>query len=318
MNVLLTEPIDRAGTDLLDDAGVSWRVAEAFDEATLKREIEGADAVIVRVAQLPAAVLERAPNLAIVSKHGVGCDNVDVEHLSARGLPMAIAAGANARSVAEHTMALMLGAARRIREQDAAAREGDFGARHRLIATDLDGATGLVIGYGRIGRIVAPLMKAFGMDVTVADPLDYREDAESAGLRFVHDFRDALDADFVTLHVPLSRETHHMLDRATFARFRDGSIFVNCARGGIMDEAALEWALAEGPVRAAGIDVFTDEPTPTDHPLLQRDDVVATPHTGAAAFGSVRAMATMAAQNVLDHLDGRLREDCTFNLAALK
>ena len=318
--VLITEPIDEAGTALLDARDdVEWRVADAFDEATLTRQAVNADAIIVRVAQLPASVLRAAANLAVVSKHGVGCDNVDVDHLTSRGLPMAIAAGANAQSVAEHTMAMMLAAARRLREQDAAQRAGDFAARHRLIATDLSGAKGLVIGYGRIGRLVAPLMAAFGMAVTVADVRDYRDEAQASGFAFVTDFREALtDADFVTLHVPLDRSTALMLDRAAFARFKPGAIFINCARGGIMDEAALEWALARGPLAAAGLDVFTQEPTPTGHPLLARDDIVVSPHTGAAAFGSVRAMSTMAAQNVLDVFDARLREDCTFNLAALR
>ena len=317
--VLLSEPIDPAGTALLDQAGLDWAFASAADESTLAREAAGAEAMIVRVAPITARVLGAAPNLRVVAKHGVGCDNVDVAHLSARLIPMAISAGANAQSVAEHTMALLLAAARRLREQDAAMRAGAFTRRHELIAADLGGARALVIGYGRVGTRVARLLRAFGMDVTVADILPLAGAARTEGLHFVHDFREALaDADVVCLHVPLDGTTANMLDRATFARFKPGAVFVNCARGGVMDEAALEWALAEGPLRAAGVDVFTEEPTPADHPLFRRDDIVVSPHTGAASRGAVVAMATMAAENVIAGLRGELLPERTFNLDALK
>ena len=317
--VLLTEPIDPAGTALLDGAGLDWAFASATDEATLAREAADAEAMIVRVAPVTAAVLSAAPNLKVVAKHGVGCDNIDVAHLSARGIPMAISAGANAQSVAEHTMALLLAAARRLREQDAAMRAGRFDRRHHLIAADLDGARALVVGYGRVGTRVARLLRAFGADVTVADVLPLEDEARAQGVAFVRDFREALpQADVVCLHVPLDETTANMLDRETFARFKPGAVFVNCARGGIMDEAALEWALEEGPLAAAGVDVFTVEPTPADHPLFRRDDIVVSPHTGAASRGSVVAMATMAAENVIAGLRGELRPDRTFNLQALR
>ena len=317
--VLLTEPIDPAGTTLLDEAGLSWAVASAPDEDTLAREAGDAQAIITRVAPVTARVLAAASDLRVVAKHGVGCDNVDVAHLSARNIPMTIAAGANAQSVAEHTLALLLAAARRLREQDAAMRAGRFNDRQRLVATDLHGARGLVIGYGRVGTRVARLLSAFGVDVTVADILPLETQARAAGHGFVHDFRDALArAEIVCLHVPLDATTANMLDRATFARFKPGSIFVNCARGGVMDEAALEWALEDGPLAAAGVDVFTQEPTPADHPLFQRDDIVVSPHTGAASHGAVVAMATMAAQNVIAGLKGGLLPERVFNLHALK
>lgn len=317
--VLVTEPINPAGTALLDAAGLDWAFASAPDEDTLAREVADAEAMIVRVAPVTARVLGAAPNLKVVAKHGVGCDNIDVAHLSARAIPMAISAGANAQSVAEHTLALLLAAARRLREQDAAMRAGRFTRRHELIATDLGGARALVIGYGRVGTRVARLLRAFGMEVTVADVLPLADAARAEGLAFVHDFREALaDADVVCLHVPLDASTAGMLDRATFARFKPGAVFVNCARGGVMDEAALEWALAAGPLRAAGVDVFTVEPTPADHPLFARDDIVVSPHSGAASHGAVVAMATMAAENVIAGLEGELLPERVFNLDALK
>lgn len=317
--VLITEPIDPAGTALLDRAGLDWAFASATDEKTLAREAADARAMIVRVAPVTAAVLGAAPHLRVVAKHGVGCDNIDVAHLSARNVPMAISAGANAQSVAEHTLALLLAAARRLREQDAAMRAGAFNRRHELIATDLHGARALVIGYGRVGSRVARLLRAFGVDVTVADIRPLEPEARAEGLAFVHDFREALPcADIVCLHVPLDASTAGMLDRATFARFKPNAVFVNCARGGVMDEAALEWALEHGPLAAAGVDVFTQEPTPADHPLFARDDIVVSPHTGAASRGAVVAMATMAAENVIAGLQGELLPERVFNLDALE
>lgn len=314
-SVLLTEPIDQSGLDLLDGrTDITWRVAPDFETTTLQTEILDANAVIVRIAHLPRELLALAANLEIVSKHGVGCDNIAVDFLSENGLPMAIAAGANAQSVAEHTMALMLSAARHQRQQDREMRAGNFNARHKLIAKDLCGARGLVIGFGRIGKKVAPLMQAFGMAVTVADIAMDTAYADQLGVDTVTDFRDAMgDADFVTLHIPLNNANARLFDREVFERFKTGSVFVNCARGGIVDEDALCWALSDGPLAALGTDVFTTEPVPAIHPLFQYDNVIVTPHSGAASFNSAKAMATMSVQNVLDHFDGKLNQNNVFN-----
>jgi len=321
--VLVTEPMHDTGFALLrarDDIDAVF--AEDMTPETLARLIPGVHGIAVRGAFLTAELLTLASDLQVVSRHGVGCDRIDVGHLTSRGIPMAIAAGANAQSVAEHTMALALSVARHQPALDDAVRDCDFDARNRLLATDLSGATMLIIGFGRIGRKVAPLARAFGMDVTVVDIKLDRELAAQMGCRAVEDFRPELtSADFVSLHVPLDDSTRHMLSKSEFEMMKTGSILINCARGGIVDEVAMMAALDAGQLRGAGLDVLSTEPPPPDDPmltsLLARSDVILAPHAGASSFGAKIEMSRMAIQNLLDAFDGKLDPDCVFNLEGL-
>lgn len=322
--VLVTEPMHDIGLDLLrerDDVEVI--MADDPGPETLVGLMADVHGIAVRVAQLPETLLSLAPNLEVVSRHGVGCDNVDVAHLTARGIPVAIAAGANSTSVSEHVFAMLLSLSRHLPQVDCAVRQGDFAARTHLIASDLEGAVMLVVGFGRVGRKVAPCAQAFGMEVIACDILPYDDDAEAMGCRFVSDFRDVLaEADVVTLHVPLDETTHNMVSENEFGMMKSGSYLINTARGGVVDEAALLGALEGGRLRGAGLDVFSLEPPPLDDPvfkaLLGRDDVVLAPHTGAASEGAMQEMSRMAAQNVLDVFDGCLSDDRIFNAEALR
>jgi len=321
--VLVTEPMHEAGMAMLR-ARDDIEIVEAEDPTpgTLARLIPGVHAVAVRVAKLDADLLGRAPDLQVVSRHGVGCDNIDVAHLTARGIPVAIAAGANSSSVAEHTMAMALMLSRRLRAVDRAVRDGDFAARTRLIATDLEGATMLIVGFGRVGRKLAPRALAFGMDVVAADILPYGEQAAAMGCRFAADFRTELPgADFVSLHVPLDASTRHLMSAPEFASMKPGAVLINCARGGVVDETALLAALASGQLSGAGLDVYSEEPPPLGDPvfgpLLAREDVILAPHTGAASHGAMKEMARMAMQNILDVFDGAIDDDFVFNADAL-
>jgi D-3-phosphoglycerate dehydrogenase len=322
--VLVTEPMHDIGLDLLRRrADVEFVVAEDARPETLARHMPGVHGVAVRIAQLPADILALAPDLQVVSRHGVGCDNVDVAHLTARGIPVAIAAGANSSSVAEHTMAMVLSLSRRLAAVDKAVRTGDFAGRMRLIASDLEGAVMLVVGFGRVGRKVAPRAQAFGMEVVVADVLPYGDDAAKIGCRFVTDFHDALaEADFITLHIPLDETTRQIVSTAEFETMKSGAVLINAARGGVVDEKALLAALEAGRIAGAGLDVFSVEPPPLDDPvfgpLLKRDDVILAPHTGAASHGAVREMSRMAMQNILDVFDGKITDDRVFNADALR
>ena len=321
--VLVTEPLHEVGMSLLQ-ARPDVEVILAGDKhpETLAKLVPGVHAIAVRAAKLPAELLAGARDLEVVSRHGVGCDSVAVDHLSERGIPVAIASGANAASVAEHTMALILTTARHLPAQDAAVRGARFTDRAGLIATDLAGATLLIIGFGRVGRKVAPLARAFAMNVVVADIALDRGLAAKMGCRAVEDFRPELaGTDFVTLHVPLDDSTRHLLSKTEFDRLKRGAVLINCARGGVADEAAMIAALDSGRLAAAGLDVFSEEPPRADDPLLgqllRRDDVFLTPHSAAASHGSMRAMSRMTAQNILDCFDQQLSPECVFNHDAL-
>jgi len=318
--VLVTEKMHACAFDILGARGDIEVVNLDGDirPETLIANMPGTHAIAVRSAHLTADVLAHANDLEIVSRHGVGCDLIDVDYLSGRGIPVAIAAGANARSVSEHTMALMLSVARELPAQDKMAKAGNWKDRNNFRLRDLMGSTILIVGFGRIGKLVAPLCKAFGMNVIAADIAPDHALAEEMGIRLITDFREALsEADFITLHVPLDDTTRHLVSDAEFAAMKDGVVLINCARGGIVDEAAMISALDSGKVFAAGIDVMGVEPPAPDHPLLQRDDVLVTPHNGAASFSSSEAMARMAAENILDCFDGQLNDEMIFNLESL-
>ena len=317
--VLVTEPIHQVGLDILQ-ARSDIEVVH-LDEATpeaLSDAMPGVHGIAVRTAHLTEDILSKANALQVVSRHGVGCDRVAVDHLSGRGIPVAIASGANAQAVAEHTLMLMLSVARQLFGLDRLLRDGNWHERDGFCANDLFNAKMLIIGFGRIGRRVAPLCKAFGMDVVVADIALDADLAESMGCRGVEDFHTELaDADFITLHVPLDEGTRHLISTPEFDAMKPGAILINCARGGVVDEDALVAALDNGSLGGAGLDVFGQEPL-SEHPLFERPNTVVTPHHAAASYLSKEEMARMTAQNIVDCFDGRLRDDCTFNLDALK
>ncbi len=317
--VVVTEKIHPDGIALLQAReDISLTLLDGSDNSKIASEIRDASAVLVRTAQLSAAELAPANQLQVVSRHGVGCDNIDVAHLTTRGLPVAIAAAANATSVAEHVLMMMLTLSKRSAQYDQLTRDGSFHERGRHRTFEINGKHILIVGFGRIGRIVAPLCRAFGMRVTVADIELDRELAESLGCQAVEDFRPALaDADFVTLHVPLDETTRHMIASAELAAMPSHSILINCARGGVVDEHALADAILSASIAGAGSDVFSVEPPAADNPLLGLPRTVLSPHNAASTDEGFMRMATGAAQNILDCFDGKLCAPFVFNARAL-
>lgn len=317
--VLAVEPIHQVGLDLLRARrDVSLEVLERADPASLAAAMAGTHGIIVRVAPLSDDLLARAEALKIVSKHGVGCDNIAVDHLTARGIPVAIAADANALSVAEHVLMMLLALAKKASAYDRLTRAGRFAERDSLRAVELSGKTILIVGFGRIGKRVARLCRAFGMRVIVADIAMDWPTANELGYEPVEDFRPYLDtASFLTVHVPLNPDTRGLVGADELAALPEGSFIINCARGGIVDEAAVTAALASGRLAGAGFDVFDQEPPPEEHPLFGFSNVILSPHSAAATEDAVRRMATAAAQNVLDCFDGTLDRRMIFNEALI-
>jgi D-3-phosphoglycerate dehydrogenase len=317
--VLVTEPLHDSGMALLEArSDIEIVMANDTSPETLSKAVVGIHGMAVRVSRLPSEVLSCANELEVISRHGVGCDRLDMEHLNARGIPVMIAAGANAGSVAEHTMGLLLATARNLVAQDRDIRQGWFHDRLARLATDLSGATILIVGFGRIGQKLAPLARAFGMDVIVADIELDEVLAHKMGCRGVTDFRPELSkTDVLSIHVPLDETTSGLVSSDEFAAMKDGSILINCARGGVVDEAAMISALDSGKLIAAGLDVFSVEPTPDTQPLYARDDVILSPHTAASSYNSLTTSSQMTVQNLLDFFDGKPRKDCIFNAKEL-
>lgn len=302
--VLLTEPMHEAGMALLRARPDVSLVVAGVGSAAFEAALPAVEGIGVRTHRLPAPVLARAPRLRVVAKHGVGFDNVDVEHLAGRGIPMAVAINANAQSVAEHALMLMLAAAKHLRGYDTAVREGRWAERLSGRAVELGGRTVLVVGHGRVGGRVARLCAAFGMTVLVHD---VRPVALAPGAERVADLDAALArAQVLTLHIPLAADTAGMIDARRLALLPHGAVLVNCARGGIVDEAALAACLRSGAIAGAGLDVFDDEPSDPASPLLALPNVLLTPHSAATTAEGARRMAVSVAENVLAGLDGTL------------
>ena len=268
--ILIVQPVRPEATALLDARpDVAYEIVTDFSEENLLRHAPPADALVIRNAPLPVAVLDAAPRLKVVSRHGVGYDNIPIDYCTKRRLPVTVVGDVNAVSVAEQTFFLILAVAKHGLRLDRAVRTGDFVARNRLPAAELRGRTLLVIGFGRVGREVASRGVAFGMEVVVHDPLADR--GRHPGTRFSDDLRQALaSADVVTLHVPLAPDTLHMIGPGELAAMRQGAILINTARGGIVDEAALVASLDSGHLMGAGLDTFEEEPLPPTHPLARQ------------------------------------------------
>ncbi|MEM9140453.1 MAG: hydroxyacid dehydrogenase [Pseudomonadota bacterium] len=287
-------------------------VAEALaPRDRIAEAIAGTNAIVVRTAKLDAELLASAPDLKIVSRHGVGCDSVDVAWMSAQGLPVAITVGGNDRSVAEHALGMMLGLAKDFERQTDFTRRSDWSVRETHRGFDLEGRVLLILGHGRIGSRTAELALAFGMEVLAYDPY---VDTYPPGVTRVTDLGQGLGrADIVSIHVPKYAETTPLVGAAQVAAMKPGAILINCARGGIADEVAVAGALRSGHLGGYGCDVYAEEPAGRDNPILSAPNTILTPHSAAMTPQGMRRMGMISAQNALDCLDGRLNPDMIFN-----
>ncbi len=307
MRVLITDPLAPVAVELLKAVGHEPDVQLKKSPEELKALAPGAAGWLVRSGtRLTADVIDAAPDLRVIGRAGVGVDNVDLGAATRRGILVLNAPDGNTISTAEHTCAMLLALARQIPQANATLRAGEW-ARKEFSGAELDGKTLGVVGVGKIGRTVAGRMQRFGMHTVGFDPVLSEEAAERLGIELVG--LDALfeRADFITLHTPLNDATRGLLDRETLARCKPGVRIVNCARGGIVDEAALLEALQAGHVGGAALDVFSEEPPESDalRALIAHPDVVATPHLAASTGEAQEKVAVQVAEGMIDALAGR-------------
>ena len=249
-----------------------------------------------------AELIAQCPQLLCVSSSGAGYDTVDVAACTAAGIAVVNQAGGNADSVAEHTLALMLSISRRMVESDRRMRREQGFTREDVMGHAIRGKTLGLIGMGHIGTRVARLAQAFGMVVLANDPLLTSEEITRRGARSVSLPELLAQSDVVSLHCPRDATTLKMMNADTFAQMKRGALFINTARGGIHDEAALTQALQSGHLSGAGLDVWDQEPPPLDHPLLAMDNVFATFHTAGVTHEARRNVASIAAEQIIQVL----------------
>ncbi|HEX8985970.1 MAG TPA: hydroxyacid dehydrogenase, partial [Bryobacteraceae bacterium] len=280
MNVLVAEPMAAAGLDLLR-AQPGWNVIVSNPKEYLNCLPE-ADALLVRSAvKVTKEVLEKAPRLRVIGRAGVGVDNVDLDAATEAGVLVMNTPGGNAISVAEHTMAVMLAMARHICTANASTRAGKW-EKKKLMGSELRGKTLGILGLGSIGREVVLRARVFGMRIVAHDPYVTSKIAADLGVELVDLARLYSGSDYITLHVACTPETQGILSREAFAQMKDGVRIVNCARGELVDEQALQEAIASGKVGGAALDVFSVEPPPAGFPLFCSENVLATPHIGGS------------------------------------
>jgi len=258
--------------------------------------------------------MDASPAMQVVARIGVGYDAVEVPALTARKVPLMVAGTANSTSVAEQAFHLMIALAKKHAALNSLVREGRWGDRHGGLPMEMSGKTVLIVGFGRIGTRQARRCLGFDMNVLIHDPYVDPAKITAAGCEPAPDLDTVLPrVDFVSIHCPKNPETIGMFNAARFARMKTGAFIVNTARGGIINEPDLHAALVSGRIAGAGLDVFDQEPTPPDNPLLKLNNVISSPHMAGVTVEAVAAMAVATARNILSVLDGAPNKENTIN-----
>jgi len=314
--VLVKEKIAESGVSLLREDFEVELGLEMSDEE-LSERIGDFDAIVVRSAtQVTSELIERAPRLKVVGRAGTGVDNVDVDAATKRGIVVVNAPESNSVAAAEHTLALALALSRNVPRANASLTAGEW-ARSKFAGNELYGKTLGVIGFGRIGQLVAKRAQAFEMDVVAFDKFVAAERFRELGVEHAETTDELYaNADIVTIHLPKTPDTVNWIDAEAISRMKDGVRIVNCARGELVDLDALEAALESGKVGGAALDVFPSEPF-TEHPLFSRDNVVVTPHLGASTAEAQDRAGTITADQVRRALSGGVVTNAV-NIAAVR
>ena len=314
MRILVCDGLEKAGVDILRAAGgvvVDERPAISAEE--LLTAVADCEGLVVRSkTRVTAEVFRNARRLKVVGRAGTGVDNIDVSAGTRHGVVVMNAAAGNTVTTAEHTFAMLMSLARQIPQATASMKAGRW-EKSRFLGVELRGKTLGVIGLGRIGSTVAARARDFEMKVLGFDPYFTEEAAREIGIEIASLDEIYARSDFITLHTPLTDETRHIIGHAALEKMKRGVRLINCARGGLIDEAALVEAIQSGKAAGAALDVFEQEPTPVENPLLAMEQVIVSPHLGASTEEAQLSVATMIAEQMLDYLkNGTVRGAVNF------
>ena len=307
--ILIIQPIHQEGIKLLqNNSEYEFEVVENIEINFLKNKIKNCDGVSIRTAKLSGEIIEAANNLKIISRHGVGYDNIDLKVSKQKNITLAITATANAVAVAEHVMFMILNISKRGNMYDDTVKSGKFNERNKLPKTvELWNKNILIAGFGRIGQALIKRCLGFEMNVFVYDPYVSKEFIEKEGGTKVEDLSEASkDMDAISLHIPLNNETKNIVNYELLKSMKKNCIIINAARGGIVNEVDLDRALNEDLIFGAGLDVFETEPPIENNPLLQNKKVFLSPHTAAFTEECMTRMGKETVQNIFDFFDGNL------------
>jgi D-3-phosphoglycerate dehydrogenase / 2-oxoglutarate reductase len=300
--IFVADDVSDSGLEPLRAASfiIERRTGLVGDE--LRAAIADCEGLIVRSAtRVTAELMDAAKNLRVIGRAGVGVDNIDVTAATSRGVVVMNAPDGNTITTAEHTIALLVALARSVPQANSSLKSGKW-ERKNFVGTELQGKTLGIVGLGRIGKIVASRARALGMRIVAYDPFIATEQARDLEIESAS-FEEVLArADFLTVHTPLTSDTRGLINAAALAKMKHGARVINCARGGLIEEAALYEAIKSGQIGGAALDVFEQEPPPSDHPLLLLNEVIATPHLGASTTEAQEGVAFTVAEQMRDYL----------------
>lgn len=302
MNILVADPIANEGVQILQDAGFAVDIETELSFSELEEKIKDYDVLIVRSeTKVTKEILENAKKLKLIARAGVGVDNIDVEYAAKIGIAVMNVPASVSNAVAELVLGLIFAVLRNIAAADRMLRAFQW-KKESLVGSELTGKTVGIIGFGRIGQLVAARLKGFDCNFIAFDPFASEERMKELGVSRAQDLDDLYTvADIITLHVPLNEKTHHMIHTKAMEKMKDGVILINTSRGGIINEDDLYDAIVSGKVGGAGIDTWQEEP-PGDSKLLKLDTVVGTQHLGASTKEAQRRAGIDIANQIVQAL----------------
>ncbi len=310
-NILIIQPIDKSGIEILENRpDYKFEIIDGTDLEQIKEKIVKCDGISIRTAKLPADVIRSAKNLKIISRHGVGYDNIDLEAAKEKNITISITATANAVAVAEHVMFMLLNISKRKDMYDKTVKSGRFNDRNKLPKTiELWNKNILIMGFGRIGKSLIKRCIGFEMNVYVYDPFVSKEEIESLGGKKIEDLKEGVKKiDALTLHMPLNEKTKNIINYEVLKNMKKNCIIINASRGGIINENDLNKSLNENKIFGAGLDVFDTEPPDNDNHLLKNDKTFLSPHTAAFTEECMVRMGKETIQNIIDFFDKKLEK----------
>ena len=298
----------------------SYEIIQNIEENNLIDKLKKCDAIALRTAKLTAKIIDNCEKLKIVSRHGVGYDNVDLNALNNRNIPLTITINANAVTVAEHVIAMMFYFNKKLHNFDTSVRENRWDQLRIIneqiitINSELFNKTLLILGFGRIGKELSIRCKAFGMQVLVFDPYIDKKVFEDYNVKKINTIEETIsNIDYLSIHMPLNSETKNLINKEILEKMKKNAFIINTARGGIINENDLHVALSNDVIAGAGIDVFSEEPPNVNNPLLKNPKVVLTPHTAALTKECWLRMGLETIKNIMNFFDNNLDQKVIVN-----
>ncbi len=303
MNIGIMGKIHSDGLDIFKKLGINFFEIDNFEKMFLIDKLKHVDGILLRTAKLDEEILSNCKNLKIVSRHGVGYDNVDSVYLNKNKIALAITGTSNSISVAEHVMTMILNLTKNINKYDRLVKNGNFKKKYELgDFYELYKKKILIMGFGRIGKALAKRCLGFEMDVYVFDPYIEIEEIKKNNCFPIDKNEGFKIADYISIHLPINSDTKNLISTNQFKIFKNNLILINTSRGGIINERALYLALKQNDIYGAGLDVFESEPPDKDNPLLTLENIILTPHNAALTLESRKRMAIEACENIVNFL----------------